>query len=365
MAWLTLILLIPYLYLLMRIYISLGKINAYEPSAASEIFLSVIVACRNEEKNLPSLLPDIAFQDYNPNRFELIIVDDNSDDSTFRIASEFKGIKNIKVLKNSASGKKTAINEGVKASTGDVIVTTDADCRPSRNWLKTISSYWSENKPEMIIGPVSLNGGKGFFQRFQELEFLGLQGVTAGTAVTGDPAMCNGANLIFTRDSYFKNTVNLRFDKVSGDDIFLLHSIKAGSGKILWLESEAASVITGSVQSPGAFLEQRARWISKAGAYIDRYTQLLAIVTFGTILIQVFFLAAGFINPLFFLIFLAALLLKSLPDYLILQNRTLSCKKKNLMWFFLPGELIYPFFVISVVIFYLFTGSRYVQEPDK
>jgi hypothetical protein len=115
--------------------------------------------------------------------------------------------------------------------------------------------------------------------------------------------------------------------------------------------------MTGSVQSAGAFLDQRARWISKTGAYIDRYTQLLAIVTFVTILIQVFFFAAGFINPVFFLIFFAALILKSLPDYLILQNRTGFYKKRNLMWFFLPGELIYPFYVLSAGIFCLFNRS--------
>jgi biofilm PGA synthesis N-glycosyltransferase PgaC len=361
MLWLLLILIIPYIFLLLRIYISLRKIKPQIILPASETFLSVIVACRNEERNLPSLLSGIASQNYNPDKFELIVVDDNSDDSTFEIASEFKGIENIKVLKNSASGKKRAIYEGVKACTGDIVITTDADCRMSRKWLKTISSSWSENRPELIIGPVMLDGGRGFFQRFQELEFISLQCVTAGTAASGDPVMCNGANLAFSRDAYLKSSEDLHPELVSGDDIFLLHSIKKRAGRILWLESEDANITAKSALTQGAFIKQRARWISKSGSYDDRYTKLLAIVTFVTIFFLVFLLVAGIFNSLFLLIYLAGFFLKSIPDFMVLYNRAAYNRKKNLLWFFLPGQLIYPFYVLSVVTCWLFTKSRYSQ----
>ena len=365
MQWLLLILLIPYFYLLLRIFISLGKIEPQKPLSGSEIFLSVIVACKNEERNLPSLLSDIASQDYNCDKFELIVVDDNSDDSTFEIASEFKEIKNIKVLKNSASGKKTAIYEGVRACTGSIVITTDADCRMSRNWLKTISSAWSENNPDLIIGPVGLDGGKGFFQRFQELEFLSLQGVTAGTAAAGNPVMCNGANLSFTVNAYLKSFEDLHSELVSGDDIFLLHSIKKRSGKVLWLESEDAAITARPALTPLAFVRQRARWISKSGSYDDKYTKLLSIVTFVTILIQIFLLAAGVFSSLFLLIYIAGFILKSIPDFMVLHNRAVHNKRKNLLWFFLPGQFIYPFYVLSVVICYLFTRSRYINHSNR
>ena len=364
MQWLLLILLIPYLFLLLKIYYSLRKIKPQKNLPASEIFLSVIVACKNEESDLPYLLSDIISQDYNPDKFELIVVDDDSDDSTFETASEFKGIKNIKVLRNSASGKKTAIYEGVKSCTGNIVITTDADCRMSRNWLRTISSYWSENKPDLIIGPVGIDGGRGFFHLFQELEFLSLQGVTAGTAAAGNPVMCNGANLAFTVNAYLKSFEDLHPELVSGDDIFLLHSIKRRSGKILWLESEHAAITTRSALTPYAFLKQRARWISKAGSYNDRYTKLLAIVTFVTILIQIFLLAAGVFNSLFLLIYLAGFFLKSIPDFMVLYNRAAYNRRKNLLWFFLPGQFIYPFYVLSVVICYLFTRSGYINSSD-
>jgi biofilm PGA synthesis N-glycosyltransferase PgaC len=366
MAWLLLIIFMPYVFLLLKIYVPLSKIKAYKQKTVSEVFLSVIVACRNEEKNLPFLLTDIACQDYNPDWYELIIVDDNSDDSTFKIANEFRGIKNIKVLKNSTSGKKLAINEGIKISSGDLIVTTDADCRMNHNWLKTVSSYWKEYKPQMIIGPVEFAGGRGFLQRFQELEFLSLQGVTAGSAAKGNPVMCNGANMAFTRESYRHHSEDLHPERVSGDDIFLLHSIKGKKeNKIMWLESQDAIVSTAVSETWRLFLKQRARWISKAGSYKDRDTVVLAIVTFVTILLQVILLVAGILSPFFLFIFLAGFVIKSIPDFLVLHNRTVNYKRKNLLWFFLPGQLIYPFYVLSVVICYLFTRSKYIKLSNQ
>jgi cellulose synthase/poly-beta-1,6-N-acetylglucosamine synthase-like glycosyltransferase len=366
MQWLALILLTPYLYLLLRIYYYLQKIQPYIPQKSSDIFVSVIVACRNEEKNLPSLLSVLSAQDYDPDLFEIIIIDDNSTDRTLNIASGFTGIKNLKVIKNSGSGKKKAIKAGVEACTGELVITTDADCRTGINWLKTIVSFYTEHKPDMIISPVALNGSKGLFQRFQELEFLSLQGVTAGTAREGDPVMCNGANMAFTKKVFQNHAGNLREEKVSGDDVFLLHNIKRQKGnRILWLESPEAIVTSGTSASFSIFLSQRARWISKTGSYNDSYTIILAIVTFVTIMLQPILLIAGIFDPVFLLIFLVVFVLKAIPDYLILLNTSNRYRKKNLLWSFFAGQIIYPFYVISVLTSYLFTKSKYLQQIDQ
>ncbi len=365
MQWIVLILLIPYVFLLLKIFISLRKIQPYNLQKTPEVFVSVIVACRNEEKNLPMLMSDIAVQTYNHDLFELIVVDDNSSDRTFEAASLFREIKNLKVLRNNGSGKKNAIKTGVEVCQGSLVVTTDADCRIGKEWLKIIVSFFSVNNPEMAVCPVKMEGGRGFFQRFQELEFLSLQGVTAGTAAAGNPVMCNGANLAFTKDSYLKHSGSLHYEVASGDDVFLLHSIKKESGKILWLEAEDVTVTTQSEQTLSSFMNQRARWISKAGAYSDRYTQLLAILTLVTVLLQASLMAAVPFNPVFLLIYLTGFFLKSIPDFLILQNITRRYKKKNLLWFFLPGQFIYPFYVISLSLFYLFTKNTYLHSTDQ
>jgi cellulose synthase/poly-beta-1,6-N-acetylglucosamine synthase-like glycosyltransferase len=354
MQWLLLILIIPYIYLLILIYRSLTQIKSYQPHPVQDAFLSVVVACRNEEKNLPVLLKHLSGQDYNPDLFEVILIDDNSSDSTLLAASDFKGIRNLIVLRNSGKGKKAAVRNGVATSTGNLIITTDADCRMGHNWLKTIASFFEENKPEMIICPVELESGKGFFQRFQELEFLSLQGITAGTAFSQRPVMCNGANMAFTKEVYNRHMGDLHDELITGDDVFLLHAIKGEpENKIMWLESAEAKVTTNTSETVYSFLKQRARWVSKAGAYKDTSTQVLEIVTFVTILLQFSLLITGIFNPVFLWIFLVAFLLKSVPDYLILQNTTTRYGRKSLMKLFLPGQLIYPVYVLVVFFYFL------------
>lgn len=350
MHWLLLSILIPYIYFIIRIYLTLAKIKPFIPEYVPRKFVSVVAACRNEQKNLSRLLSDIAVQDYNPLLFEMIVVNDNSSDSTFETASSFKGIKNLKVINSTGKGKKKSIRTGVEASDGSFIITTDADCRIGPKWLSTIMSFEAMHKPEMIICPVMIEGGKGFFHRFQELEFLSLQGVTAGTAVAGDPVMCNGAALAFSRDEYLKHAGDLHYELASGDDVFLLHSMKKDSGKrILWLESAEASATTPASGNLLSFLRQRGRWISKAGAYSDRLTKVLAIVTFVTISAQLLILLAGFLSPIYLKVFAAYFAIKSIPDFLILSRTAERYGKKGLMRWFLPSQMIYPFYVLAVI----------------
>jgi cellulose synthase/poly-beta-1,6-N-acetylglucosamine synthase-like glycosyltransferase len=354
MQWLFLIILIPYIYFLIRIYLNLLKITAYHPGNHPEIFVSVIVACRNEERNLLQLLSDISGQTYSPDMFELIIVDDNSSDSTFRIAAGFTKIKNLKVLITTGNGKKKAIKTGVDASAGTFIITTDADCRIGKNWLKTIVSFHVEHKAEMIIGPVKLENSTGFFRRFQELEFLSLQGITAGTAIASDPVMCNGANLAFQKSAYSINADDLHYELASGDDVFLLHNIKSRPGsRIMWIESPEAMITTSVSETLSSFLRQRGRWISKAGSYSDRYTQALAIVTFVTILIQLLLAACELFFPALLLVFAVFFVLKSIPDFLILYNTAGRYNEIKLMKWFVFSQLIYPVYVLAVAIYSL------------
>ena len=360
MQWLLLLILIPYIYFIFKISVALKSIRTFLPETEPGIFVSVIVACRNEEKNIAMLLADIALQNYPPDLYELTVVDDNSSDSTFKVASGFTGIKNLKVLKSNGKGKKKALRIGIESSAGKLIITTDADCRVGKSWISTIASFQTENKTEMIICPVRLEVGEGLFRGFQELEFLSLQGITAGTTASGNPVMCNGANLAFLKEIYSAHAGNLHDELISGDDVFLLHSLKGDKrNKIGWIESAESLVTTGASATLGSFLRQRARWISKTGYYSDRYTQILAIVTFVTICLQAFLTAAAFFSPEFLMIFMAALLIKSIPDFIILHNTTVRYKRKNLLRWFLPAQLVYPFYVLSIVFISVGGRSKY------
>jgi cellulose synthase/poly-beta-1,6-N-acetylglucosamine synthase-like glycosyltransferase len=359
MHWLPAILILPYVILLFKTYRSLIHLETFNPSTDPKTFISVIVACRNEQKNLPDLLKCLAFQNYPEYLFEVIVVNDWSTDKTFEIASEFNGISNILALDNKGKGKKQALRTGIKAAKGNLIITTDADCRMGKNWITTIAAFYELNRPDMIICPVQIKSVSGFFGKFQELEFMSLQGITAGSAKSEQATMCNGANLAFKREVYLNNSNNLHDEINSGDDIFLLHSLKKRNrSKILWLESPDALVTTGSSSSFMSFLKQRSRWISKGKAYCDRYTIVFGIVTFVSIVLQSSYLIACFVYPDLIWVFLAILVLKSVPDFLILLNTSQRYGKRNLMRWFLPSQLIYPFYVLTVVFYSLIHGEN-------
>lgn len=353
MQWLPAILILPYFIILLKIYRSLLKIKPFTPSEIPSDFVSVVIACRNEQDDLPHLLTDISRQNYPPEMFEVIIVDDNSADTTSRIAEGFKGIQNFYVVSNQGKGKKQALKTGITHAKGDLIITTDADCRMGISWISSISAFYEQTKADLMICPVKIEETSGFFGRFQELEFLSLQGITAGTAISSNATMCNGANLAFTKEAYYKNLKNLRFDIATGDDVFFLHSLKEQPGsKILWLESEEAAVTTSGVSTFKEYLNQRKRWMSKSSAYTDHNSILLGIVTFVAILLQISVLITAILNQIFIPVLLLILLLKAIPDYLILRNTTKRYNCSKLMNWFLPAQIIYPFYVLSVIIAY-------------
>ena len=150
-----------------------------------------------------------------------------------------------------------------------------------------------------------------------------------------------------------KYSGNLHDELISGDDVFLLHEIKSDPGnKIMWLESAEARVSTNSSETVSAFFRQRARWISKTGAYKDKFTRVLGIATFAAVFLQLFLLIAGIFSSVYLWVFLAAFLIKLFVDYLIVMNTAIRyCKRKLIKWFPLSG-VIYPFYVLLVVISY-------------
>ena len=122
-------------------------------SKGNEIFrtkISVIVACRNEEKHIRQLIGCLA-QQSNQN-FELIIVNDHSEDATrsyIQMAQE--ALPKLKLIDAVGFGKKNAIKEGILNSSNELIVTTDADCLPSYHWLESIACFYRKYQGDLII----------------------------------------------------------------------------------------------------------------------------------------------------------------------------------------------------------------------
>src|SRR5436190_3334899 len=153
--------------------------------------ISVIIPARNEEDNITRCLDSVCDQSYPKELFEVLVVDDHSTDNTAAIIKTYAE-QNVKLISLKEfvtatainSYKKKAIEIAIQQSTGELIVTTDADCTMNENWLQTIATFYEDKKPAFIVMPVgirlaaNLNTPLGvFLQVFQALDFMTLQGI--------------------------------------------------------------------------------------------------------------------------------------------------------------------------------------------
>jgi cellulose synthase/poly-beta-1,6-N-acetylglucosamine synthase-like glycosyltransferase len=274
------------LYACLIFYYSKGwkSTPEFTPSITTDpLFISVIVAARNEEKSIGRLLEAMAAQTYEAQYFELIIVDDYSTDHTSEIITS-SSIKNLKLTKPQVdiheSSKKKAIESGVREASGELIVTTDADCVPGPRWLETISAFYKARGASFIAAPVRYTQDGSILQTYQALDFLTLQGITAASVTLAFHNMCNGANLAYEKKAFSSVNGFEGIDRVAtGDDLLLMHKIwKQDPSKVFFLKSKEAIVNTEPMPSWKALMMQRKRWASKSFVYKDY--RIIAVLVF-------------------------------------------------------------------------------------
>jgi len=323
----------------------------------TETKVSVVVACRDEAENLPELLKSL--QNQRINTFQLILVDDHSTDSTFRIMTQAKKeFHNILVLKSENYGKKQALKLGIENAANDLIVTTDADCSPTPHWLETLIQFQEKTNSDLIIGPVAISPAYGTFDKLQQLEFLSLVSSGAGAAGIGQPIMCNGANLVFRKQNWLDNFEKLQTASNSGDDVFLLQAIKAQKGKINFLKSKEAIVSTKSCNSIDSFIKQRQRWASKAPLYTDFATIVVALVVFAVALLQLILLFASFVNSEYLVNLAILTVSKLVVDSIFLLQTSLFFRQKITAKTFLTLAVIYPFYIVYSAVTGIIKGIK-------
>lgn len=329
----------------------------------TDIKISVLVPVRNEEKNIEGLLNDLLKQTYPQNMFEVLVINDHSTDSTAEILERYhKKHSNFRIItlrEPSLTGKKSAIEEGIKNSRFGHIVITDGDCRAGVNWLQAIAQYYEKYSPVMILGPVIFKGKKKFWQGLLHLEQFSLLGTIAGSCGVHIPVMSNGANLSFEKKLFFE-FANPLFNKTpSGDDVFLLLNAKKKYPKrIGFLKSVDAVIETNPPADLESFWEQRKRWVSKSRYYSDPGILLTGGIVFLTSFMLFIFFIGSFFSILVLKAFLILFFLKSIVDLLFLLTLTSFFEKKSLLRYFLPAQILY-FAYVTLTGFSGFFGQYY------
>jgi len=315
----------------------------HEPS----ITISLIIPARNEEENIGKLLSSLEKQAYPSHLFEVIVVDDHSTDNTVAVVNRYSFAKLIRLeFANINSYKKKAIETGIIAASGDLIVTTDADCIVPGNWLKSIASFKEKTNSVFIAAPVVLENESTLLQTFQALDFLVLQGITAASVQKKFHNMCNGANLAYERKAFFEVNGFSGIDHIaSGDDMLLMQKIaQRFPGKASYLLSKDVIITTPAAKTWKEFFSQRIRWASKATDYNDIkiFSTLFLVYFFNCALLALFI--SGFWMHFLWLDLIGILILKTIIELTFIYPVAKFYNKQNLIkWFpfFQPMHILY------------------------
>lgn len=348
-------LLLHYLYFLHRVYKGLNKLSGVGTKKIHSEFVSVIVPFRNESENILNTYISLSNQNYPQARYEIIFVDDNSqDDSYNKLKREIK-LSNVKLLSvpddySINAHKKRAIRYGIENAEGEFIITTDADCIHNNDWLKSLLSFFDE-QTGFVSGPVEFNADKSLFSRMQKLEFAGLVITGAGLIGAGSPTICNAANIAYRKTAYDEaGGFTFQMNLSSGDDELLMQKIHKNTNyKVKFALDKDAIVKTSANSTVNEFYQQRKRWASKGLFYNDK------TLIFKLILIYLFYislpvqLAMGILySPIIIITLTISISLKMLFEFCLLKKGSkLIFNIKNLDVFLLSEIIHIPYIIIA------------------
>ena len=330
------------------------RIPSIKPNQSKlNISFSVIIPARNEAENIAIILSDLSNQSFQ--NFEVIVVDDASEDETLNIANSFVSqlsstfkVISLKEEAIKVEGKKAAINTGIEIATGNYIVTTDADCSVGKDWLLTIAQCLSVTKAKLISAPVTFYGENSLFEKIQTVEFMSLIGAGAAFMHLKTPNMCNGANICYEKKVFeevggFSGNEHI----ASGDDEFLMHKIASKYPENLkFLKAKQAIVRTKALPDLKTFFNQRKRWGSKWNHYKSISPKLVAIFVFCFHLVFCSAFIAfigGFISSISLTIIF---LIKLIPEILFITPILTFSGHKKLIWLIPVVAVIHPIYVV-------------------
>ncbi len=281
------------IYFIILLTFFIGLFFPNRKTSCNKYFVSVVVAARNEEKNIRNILSDLVNQTYPVEQYEIIIANDGSEDDTGNIIEEFArkfpNVRHVLAVPDKTNGltaKKNALNRGIRSSKGELIFTTDADCRVKPTWIETMVSNFTDDVG-MVVGFSQLGDrdySYSFFERLQALDFLSLMAAAQGSLNLNWPLAASGQNLAYRKQAFeqvggFENIKQ----RISGDDVLLLQLIKKKTDwKIRFSASPKSFNWTPPEKTVKSFLNQRKRWASNGSYqfYLNKFFFLFIVTVF-------------------------------------------------------------------------------------
>lgn len=245
-------------------------------SRTNQPTVSVVVAARNEARRIGALLNDLALQGYPRELLEIIVIDDSSTDTTAEIVTQHSdtGVRLIQ-LEHTPPGwspKKFALQKGIEASTGEIILTTDADCRVGPRWIEGMVAGFDDSVG--LVAGFSRISKKETSSRaaaaWEGLDFFALLSAAAGTLNKGMPMSVTGQNLAYRREAWEQvGGFEAIHHRPSGDDMLMMQLIAHRTDWQCHFHLLPDSFVsTRACESVRELIHQRLRWASNASSGI-------------------------------------------------------------------------------------------------
>jgi cellulose synthase/poly-beta-1,6-N-acetylglucosamine synthase-like glycosyltransferase len=276
MLLIPLVLFLIYLYLFYKL-----KQNPATAKHNEELKISVIVAAKNEETNLQLLIHSLQNQNYSEDNYEIILIDDNSTDSTYNSALESThSLSNWRIIKadnKKYEGKRGALQIGIEASKFDYLLITDADCQADPDFLNSFSNKFSENF-DFIFGVAPFIQNNSFNNKIACFDNLWVHILTFSFANIGLPYSAAARSFGFNKESFnkiegYKNTTKT----ISGDDDLLLAEAVKNKLRVGTIINPGAYVYTKAQETFSGFIKQKSRHTSTSNYYSAKVKLVLGL----------------------------------------------------------------------------------------
>lgn len=317
---------------------------------------SIIIPARNEAANIASCIESICRNNYPAELFEIIVVDDFSDDETSLLVKKMRAnISNLELIEMKDvlqhkinSYKKKAIETAVAKARHQWIITTDADCMVPARWLFLFDEFIRENDAVFVAAPVMFFNTGIFLSVFQCLDFISLQGITAASVGAGFHSMCNGANLAYRKDVFAEVNGFAGVDNIaSGDDMLLMHKIKEKyPEQVEYLFSRKAVVKTQAMPDWKSFFNQRIRWASKSTSYSDKKIFSVLLLVYFTNFFLLLLLPAAIYDYHFLFYFIELFVLKAIAEMPFMYAASSFFEMQYLLKWFVPMQPLHIFYTV-------------------
>ncbi len=310
--------------------------------------VSVVICAKNEYYNLKRNLPLILEQDH-PS-FEVVVVNDNSQDDSLELLEEMaREHSNLKIVNlsqdlNFFQGKKFPLSLGIKSASNDILLLTDADCRPSsKDWIKNMSGKFKGEK-EIVLGYGGYERKRNLINYIIRYETLWVAIQYLSFSLAGRTYMGVGRNLAYSKSLFYRNKgFSSHYTVASGDDDLFINSVATRKNVAIEI-AHGSHTVSVPKTSFSSWIIQKRRHLTTWKYYRGRFKRLLGLWSVS----QVIFLALFVIllSLGYNVIYIAGLFILRFFSHLMITKKSMNkLNEKELL-------LISPLAELFLVIFY-------------